>query len=65
MCLYIIFYLLTIIVTTVSMQKQSQICPTCISYMEFTKDNTWLRCPTCGFMKKVVKTIIKPVGVNK
>ena len=45
------------------MQKQSSICPDCGSYMQFTKNNTWLVC-SCGYMVKVSKTIITPVGVK-
>ena len=43
--------------------KQSQICEICSSYMQFTKDNTWLVC-SCGYMKPVKKRIIKPIGVK-
>jgi hypothetical protein len=34
-----------------------------MGYMDFVKENQWLKCPTCGFMKKVFKTIITPIGV--
>lgn len=38
-------------------KKQSQICPVrgCGSYMSFVKNNTWIKCPTCGMMIKVKK----------
>lgn len=41
--------------------KQSQICPKCsfLSWMDFIKDNTWLKCRTCGHSEKVIKRIIK------
>lgn len=39
--------------------KQSQICNICQSYMQFVKNNEWLKCPTCGEMKKISKRIIK------
>jgi DNA-directed RNA polymerase subunit M/transcription elongation factor TFIIS len=42
--------------------KQSSICPQCSAYMGFVKENQWLKCPSCGYMTKVVKRIIKPIG---
>lgn len=47
------------------MQKQSEICPTCAVLMEFRKNNTWLKCPICGYMTKVTKRDITPVGVKR
>lgn len=41
--------------------KQSQICEICSAYMDFVKNNTWLKCRGCSFMKKVVKTVITPM----
>lgn len=40
--------------------KQSQVCPKCVSYMEFVKRATWLKCSTCGYMVKVIKRIVTP-----
>lgn len=47
-------------------ENQSQICPIrfCGSYMGFVKDNQWLKCPTCGYMTKVTKREVKPIGYD-
>lgn len=42
-----------------------KLCPQCCSYMGLVKDNTWYKCPTCAYMEKVNKKIIKPVGRKK
>lgn len=33
----------------------------CNAYMEFTKNNTEQKCPTCGFTRIIVKKEIKPL----
>lgn len=48
--------------TTTYMSEQSNICPQCSAYMLFVKDNTWLKCPSCAYMVKVVKRLITPLG---
>lgn len=40
--------------------KQSSVCPECSAWM-LEKDG-WLKCLSCGFMKKVIKRLKENVG---
>lgn len=39
-------------------------CPTCAIFMDMIKDNTYYKCQICGYTVKIVKKIIKPLGVK-
>lgn len=48
--------------------SHERICPTCLSFMYLHKLNGWIKCPSCGFMKKEVKAMIslqELLGDNK
>jgi len=40
-------------------ENQSQRCPDCCVLMDFVKDNTWFKCPVCGYMVRVIKRITR------
>lgn len=45
-----------------------RICSTCLSYMYMVELKGWLKCPSCGFMKKELKSMIslkELLGDNK
>ena len=48
--------------------SSERICKVCLSYMYLDKLVGWLRCPSCGFMKKEAKSMISQqelMGDNK
>lgn len=42
-----------------SLNKESQICPTCAVLMQFRDFNQILKCSICGYTVIVVKKVIK------
>lgn len=46
--------------------QQSPICEICMAWMlEHPENKFWLKCVSCGFCKKISKTIIYIVGGDK
>lgn len=43
--------------------KQSSICPICTSWLlNHPSLHGYLKCNSCGYTVKIIKTIIKPIG---
>lgn len=46
------------------MKKPNPVCEECSGWLEEVRlsSGLWYRCRSCGFMKRVVKTVIKSMG---